>query len=76
MVPIVNPFDYELLQFVRSNPDKSAAAIAHHFDRNRKYVRTRLAWLVEAGYLRERRNPPETRWLEVTPDVANALEDG
>ena len=76
MVPIVNPFDYELLQFVRSNPGKSAAGIAHRFDRNRKYVGTRLAWLVEAGYLRERRNPPETRWYEVTPGAANVLDDG
>ena len=76
MEPIANPFDYELLRFIRANPLERASAVARHFGRNRQYVDTRLAWLVGAGYLRERRESPGPPRFEVSGTVVDAIADG
>jgi len=76
MEPIANPFDYELLRFVRANPREHAAAVARHFDRNPQYVDARLAWLAGAGYLRERQESPGPPRFEVSGTVADAMADG
>lgn len=75
MEPIANPFDYELLRFMRANPCEHPATVASRFGRNRRYVDTRLSWLVEAGYLHERRESPGPPRLEVRRAVADAMRE-
>ena len=75
MEPIANPFDYELLRFIRANPHEHAATVARRMGRNRRYVDTRLSLLVEAGYLHERRESPGLPRLEVNRAVADAMTE-